>query len=681
MASVRSFSMKKYFSFSAFCTGALIAAAQTAPADPAPEPKVKLDEFVVTASPLSRAIDEIAQPATVLGGPQLDLAKQLSLGETLAQQPGVASTYFGPSASRPVIRGMGSDRIRVLSGGVGTMDASVVSPDHAVSIDPLLIDRIELVRGPAALLYGGSAIGGVVNVVDSRIPEEKPVNRLGGRLETHYGSNADERASAAVLTGAAGDWAWRLDGFKRRADDVRIPGYAATDEKRAEFAAAGEPIANGTLENSASAGQGAGAGLTRFFGTAGHFGVAYSGVDANYGTVAEPNVTIDLRQRRWDFHGEALQPTDWLRAAKFQLGLSRYQHTEFDAGTAGTVFKNRGYEGRLELLHAPIGPVTGAVGFQAARSDFATEGEEAILPASLTQNRAVFVYEEIARSSVTWEFGARAEQQRLSPRADAAFTSRRDTLAAFSAGAVWKLPADYSLALSLTDSARAPNAQELFVNGPHAGTGAFEVGDAGLTTEKVRGADLTLRKRIGFWSGSVTAFVNRFNGFIFEQATGETDTRSGLPVYRFAQGDARFSGAELELTAHLLETKMTRADLRFTADTVRADNLATRTPLPRIPPSRLGVAFDYRVGEWALTAELRTAARQARIAPNETETAGYGLANASITRRIKFGAANGELFVRGTNLTDATARVHTSFLKDIAPLPGRDVSAGVRFEF
>lgn len=673
--------MKNLFSISVLCGGALVASAQTAPADPASESKVKLDEFVVTASPLSRAVDEIAQPAAVIGGPRLDLAKQISLGETLAQQPGVSSTYFGPSASRPVIRGMGNDRIRVLAGGVGTMDASVVSPDHAVSLDPLLVDRIELVRGPASLLYGGSAVGGIVNVVDSRIPEEKPARAFTGRIETRYGSAADERAGAAVLTGAAGDWAWRIDGFKRRSDDVEIPGFAGTDEKRAELAAAGEPIAHGTLLNSASKGQGAGVGVTRFFGDAGHFGISYNGVGSSYGTVAEPDVTIDLRQRRWDFHGEAMQPTEWLRAARFQLGVSRYQHTEFEGDEIGTVFKNRGYEGRLELMHAAIGPVTGAVGLQASRSDFSTEGEEAILPASLTTSRAVFVYEEIVRPTVTWEFGARVEQQRLKPRADATFAARSDTLAAFSAGAVWKLPRGYSLALSLTDSERAPNAQELFVDGPHAGTGAFEIGDPTLRAEKVRGADLTLRKRAGFWTGAVTAFVNRFDGFVFEEATGATDADSGLPIYQFRQGEARFVGAELELTAHLHESKTSRVELHLTADRVRADNLDTRTPLPRIPPSRFGAALDWQVGDWTVTAELRTAARQERVTANETPTAGYGLANASIARRFKLGRVRGELFARGTNLTDATARVHASFLKDIAPLPGRDVMAGVRFEF
>lgn len=673
--------MKHLSILSLFCGGALLAPAQTPAPEPAAGEKVKLDAFVVTASPLGRAADEIVQPTSVLGGDRLDLARQVSLGETLAQQPGVSSTYFGPAASRPVIRGMGGDRVRVLSSGVGTMDASVVSPDHAVSLDPLLVDRIELVRGPAALLYGGSAIGGIVNVIDARIPEERPLRDFLGRVETRAGSSAEERAGAAVLTGAAGDWAWRLDGFRRRSGDVRIPGYAATEAKRRELIAAGEPIVRGILANSAAEGAGAGAGLTRFFGEAGHFGLSYSGGGARYGTVAEPDVTIDLRQRRWDAHGEWLNPAVWLRAAKFQFGLSRYQHTEFEGGAVGTVFRNRGYEGRLELMHAPVGPLAGVVGFQTSRSDFSTAGEEAILPASLTTNQAVFVYEELVRPSVTWEFGVRAERQRLAPGAGAVFDLRRDTLAAFSAGAVWKLPADCALALSLADCARAPNAQELFVDGPHAGTGTYEIGDAALRPERVRGADLTLRKCASFWSGAVTAFVNRFDGFIHEQATGGIDDGSGLPVYRFRQGAARFFGAELELTVHLLETKRSRADLRFTADTVRADNLEADEPLPRIPPSRFGVAIDYRAGDWSFTTELRTAARQERIGPNETATAGYGLANASVTRRFRLGGVRGELFARGTNLTDATARVHTSFLKDVAPLPGRDVTAGVRFEF
>jgi iron complex outermembrane receptor protein len=662
-----------------------LATAQTVPPADAPMDKIKLGEFVVTSSALDRAADEIAQPASVLGGSRLDVARQSSLGETLSGEPGVSSTYFGPGASRPVVRGMGSDRLRVLTSGVGTMDASVVSPDHAVSIDPLLVDRIELVRGPATLLYGGSAIGGVVNVIDSRVLEEKPARSMQGRIETRFGSATDERSGAGVFTGGADEWAWRLDGFTRQTDDVRIPSFGPTDALRDELEAEDEPVSNGVLINSATRSDGAGFGLTRFLGengAAGHAGVSYSGFNSRYGTVAEPDVTVQLRQRRWDVHAELMQPTAWLRAANFQLGVADYGHTEFEGAEVGTVFQNRGYEGRLELLHAPVGPVTGAIGLQASRSDFEAIGEEAFLPPSVTTNRALFVYEEWKRGgNLSWELGGRVEQQKIAPDAASGLAGRDETLLSFSGGTIWRLPNDYALALSLTRSERAPNAQELFANGPHVGTDAFEIGDAGLTPEKVAGVDLSLRKRAGFLTGALTVFANRFDGFIFEQATGADDADSGLPIYRFQQGAARFVGAELEVIAHVLETKTARAELRFTADTVRAENLDADRPLPRIPPSRVGVAADWHTGPWSFTAEVRTAGRQDRTAENETATAGYALVNASIARRVELGGVQAELFARGTNLTDATARVHTSFLKDIAPRPGRDVTVGVRFVF
>ncbi len=663
--------------------GAIVASAQSVPPADAPADQVKLDQFVVTASVLGRAPDEIAQPASVLAGRALDRARRGSLGETLAAEPGVSSTYFGPGASRPVIRGLGGDRVRVLTGGVGTMDASVVSPDHAVSLDPLLIDRVELLRGPVTLLYGGSAIGGVVNVIDSRVLEEKPA-AAGGRVSAQLGTAADERSTAAVFTGGAGAWAWRLDGFTRRTDDLRIPDYAATAEKRVELAAHGEPIARGTLPNSATATDGAGFGLTRFLGRdggAGHLGVSFSGLDSRYGVVAEPDVTIGLRQRRWDVHSELNAPAPGLRLVKFQLGVSDYRHTEFEGDEVGTVFTNQGYEGRLELLHAPVGVLSGALGLQVARSDFAALGEEAFLPSTVTTNRALFVYEELARGAVTWEFGARLEQQEIAPAAGTGWRDRADTFASFSAGAVWKLPSDYALAVSLTRSARAPNAQELFADGPHAGTGTYEVGDAGLRAEKVLGFDLSLRRTAGPVTGAVTVFAHRFDGFIAEHPTGATDVDSGLPVYQFEQSDARFLGAEFEVAFRLQESAGSRAELRLTADVVRADDLANDEPLPRLPPARVGAEFEWRTGPWTLTLDARSALRQDRVSDEETATPGYALFGASVTRAFRLERMSGEFFLRGTNLADATARVSTSFLKDIAPLPGRDFAAGVRFAF
>jgi len=626
---------------------------------PAGEP-LKLDPVVATASPLAREADEISQPTSVLGGQRLARQLQSTLGETLSGLPGVDSTYFGPGASRPIIRGLGGDRIRVLTGGVGTIDASVISPDHAVSLDPLLIDRVEIVRGPASLLYGGGAIGGVVNVIDGRIPETLPAAPVTGRFEVRGDSAADERAAAGVLTGASGAWAWRLDGFKRETDDVEIPG--------------------GTLGNSATETSGGAAGLS-YIGASGHLGAVYSGFASLYGTVAEPDVRIDLRQRRFDAHGEWLKPVGLLRAAKFQFGLADYQHDELEGTELGTRFKNQGYEGRFELLHEKIGPLEGALGFQSTRSDFEAIGEEAFLPPTVTWGNALFLYEEVGHGTVTWQFGARGERQTITPRAGSGFAPRADSLATFTGGAIWKLSDDYALAASLSANERAPNAQELFAHGAHVGTGTYEIGDPALGREKSTGVDVSLRKRQGFVTGELSLFMNRFNGYVFEQATGAVDPDSGLPVFAYVQRDARLQGGELELTFHLQEGKESATSLRVFADSVRATNTTDGTPLPRTTPVRFGAALDWRSGPWSLDVELRDIESQRRIAPTETATAGYQMLNLGGSRAFDFGRTKGELFLRGTNLLDETARVHASFLKDIAPLPGRDVSAGVRLTF
>jgi len=641
---------------------------------------LKLDTLVTTASPLARAADEVAQPTNVLAGQRLAQQRQGTLGETLSGLPGVDATSFGPGASRPVIRGLGGDRIRVLADGVGTLDASVISPDHAVSLDPLLIDRVEVVRGPASLLYGGGAIGGVVNVINGRIPEVLPAAAVTGRLEVRGNTVADERAVAAVLAGAAGTWAWRLDGFRRETDDVKIPGLGPIASIARTMIAEGETPSNGTLINSATQTKGASAGLS-YIGTDGHLGFAYSGFDSRYGTVAEPDVSIDLRQRRGDVHGEWLQPLGLLRAVKLQLGLGDYRHNELEGRETGTQFTNKGYEGRLELLHEAIGPFEGALGLQSTRSDFAAVGEEAFLPPTVSENHAVFLYEETVTGAVTWQFGARLERQVITPQAGAGFGVRRDHPATFTGGAVWKLPADYALALSLSANERAPNAQELFARGAHVGTGVYEIGDAALGVEKSTGVDLSFRKGRGFVTGELSLFLNRFSGYVFEQDAGDVDAGSGLPVFVFVQRDARFYGGELELTFHLQAGPKSATELRVFADSVRATNTSAATPLPRITPIRVGAALDWRAGPWACSVELRTIRRQQRIAPVETATAGYQLLGISGSWRFAAGRSQAELFVRGTNLLNETARVHASFLKDIAPLPGRDFALGVRLSF
>jgi len=714
--------MKTFRSFSLFCTLSGLAAAQPASFSGDDHP-LHLDNFVVTASPLARAPDEISSPTSVLAGPALAQRLQPSLGETLAGLPGVDSTWFGPGASRPVIRGLGGDRIRVLTGGVGTIDASVVSPDHAVSLDPLLIDRIEIVRGPASLLYGGGAVGGVVNVIDGRIPETLPPAPLTGRLELRGDTASGERAGAAVFSGTAGRFAWRIDGFRRSSDDLRIPGYAETEALRAaEAAEHGETLeehdaelARGRLPNTATETTGASLGLS-YIGESGHLGFAYSGYNTLYGVPGhehgghhdeeehetgeehgEEGVRIDLRQRRLDVQGETTQAFGPFSGARVKFGSADYTHRELEGDEVGTTFHNRGYDGRAELLHSDLGGLAGAWGVQAGRSELAAIGAEAFLPTARSRTAAVFAFEEFKAGAFTPQFGARVERQSIDVR-DGSGRGRDDNALSLSAGTVWNLAPDWTLGVSLTRTERAPNAQELYADGPHIGTGAYEIGDAGLAREKSLGVELNLRRRAGFVTGELSLFANKFQGFIYEQPTGEVavahddhfhfedpadlhghEGDGALTVYRYAATDADFYGAEAEVVFHLRDTAVQQFDLRLAADFTRAEDGDGR-PLPRIPAARYTVGLDWRRGPWRADVEWQSTAEQNRVAPNEESSDGYGLLGAGLAW-ARPGLRGVELFVRGTNLTDEEARPHTSFLKDLAPLPGRNVSAGVRWRF
>ncbi len=666
---------------------------------------VLLENLVVTATPYTRGQADLAQPTGVLAGRRLLLAQNTSLGELLSGETGVASTYFGPGASRPVIRGLGGDRVRVLANGIGTIDASVTSPDHAVSLDPLLVERVEIVRGPASLLYGGNAVGGVVNVIDHRIHTTLPDEPLNGRFEGRVNSVNDEAGAGAVLEGRAGRLAWHLDGYRRSTDDVSIPGYAKSGRIRAEEAQEheeehehGEDI-RGRIANTAIETDGGAAGFS-YIGPRGYVGVAYSGHNSLYGIPPgthvheheedgdddaheageheEGDVRIDLRQRRLDLQAAYTEPFGIFREARMKLGFAKYRHQELEGDEIGTVFKNKGYDGRFELLHSALGPVTGALGLQTSRSDFEARGEEAFVPSSRTDGGALFLFEEAAFPSVTLHVGARADYQKIKLR-DGSGVSRDDTTASASAGLVWSIAADWTLGSSLATTTRQPNAQELYADGPHIGTQAYEIGDPLLSNEHALSLDLTLRKRAGFVTGALTFFVSRFDGYIYENPTGEE--HDGLDVYRYTQHDARFYGVELETVFHLLHSEAQQLDLTLGGDLTRAENTDAGTDLPRITPARLRAALDWVRGQVCLGAETQWVGRQTRTAPNETETPGYALLNASAAYRFAFARAQCEAFLRGTNLANQEARPHTSFLKDYAPLPGRGLAAGLRVSF
>ncbi len=664
--------------FSLLAAVASVAHGQTTPppalTSPAP---VILENVVVTATPVARSQAELTSATGVLAGQELALHQQSTLGETLSAQPGMSSSYFGPGASRPIIRGLGGDRIRVLQNGTGTQDASVSSPDHAVSIEPFLVKRIEVVRGPASLLYGSSAVGGVVNVIDHRIETDLPERRVSGTFDSRYGTGAEEFGyggvtDIALIQGADHALVLHLDGFRRESDDVRIPGFADP----------ANPINEGILTNSAVDSEGASAGLSYVSETL-NAGINYNGFNSFYGVVAEPDVQIDLRQRRVDFAAEVKQEFGIFTGARLKLGTADYQHVELDAGTPGTTFSNQGYDGRLELLHSPLAGFTGAWGVQALRSDFDVVGDEAFMPPALTENIAAFVFEETTIGAFTWQAGARVENQSIDTRTTVNFPSaqsRDDTTLSVSGGAVYAVNSGYALALSATGTERAPNAQELYSNGPHIGTAAFEVGDASLDTEKSLGMELGLRKLTGLVTGSLNLFVNSFNGYIFEEDTGLFDPVDSLPIYQFVQRGAVFYGAELETRWHLHQSGDHTFDLKLNADTTFAEQ-SNDDHLPRIPPIKGLIGLAWTRGAWSAGVDWQLIADQTRTAPGESDTDGYTLLSAHVGYRLVHGPVVYDLFVRGTNLTDEEARLHTSFLKSIAPLPGRSLTLGVRASF
>ncbi len=619
---------------------------------------VHQEAIVVTSGVDASSLAESAKPITVLAG--LDLASRLksTLGETLAEQPGVSSTSFGPGASRPVIRGMGGDRVRLLQGGIGMADASNTSPDHAVSFDPLSANQIEVLRGPATLLYGSTAIGGVVNVIDGRIPESKQEHAVGGVFDLALGSVAGEKQGGASLHGGKNRFAWHVDALRRETDNVKIP------------------IDGGVMPNSATENTSGSFGAS-YIGDRGFIGASASLFNTTYGIPSEEDVAIDLKQRRLDLKGAIREPFGAFRGVKFRFGVSDYEHSELEGEEVGTFFENQGFEGRVELLHKPVGAFSGAFGFQAHGRDLTVRGEEAFLPPSQTSSIAAFVLEEVGTGRTRLALGGRVERQTVDVDTG---DSRTMTGASGSVGLTVRAERGMTFGLTLAHSERLPGAEELFSDGPHAATNAFEVGDANLAKEKSLGLDASVKKTGGPVNAEISFFRNAFSGYIFERFTDEEE--DGLRVVRYEQRDALFWGMEAQASIQLFEKADRHLDLEASADYVRARLDPTDEPLPRIAPMRLGFGLHYRDSRFDIRGEVRRVRKQDRISEFELATPGHTFINATASYRI-FGGTRTvtDIVLRGTNLGNAEGRNHVSYLKDIVPLPGRDIRAALRFQF
>jgi iron complex outermembrane recepter protein len=654
------------------------------------QPAQSMSPVVVTATPLGSDLFELAAPVNVLQGQGLRYKQQTTLGETTANEVGVSSTYFGPNASRPVIRGLGSFDIRVLSNGLGILDASAASPDHAVAVSPYAVDRVEVVRGPATIMYGSSAIGGVVNTIDGRIAQEGLVKPVNGAADYRYDTANSLQAGGARLDVGNSAFVLHLDGYKTNNHDLKIPGSAWTSSVQIQR---GDPGPSGQLPNSQGDSDTYGIGGSFMLGDRGYAGLSYSEFNTNYGTVAEPDVTIKLRRQAWNFAGELRDTVPGLKALRVKYGYNDYQHTEFEGGVAGTVFKSKGYNLRVEGLHQAIGPVVGAVGLELVDFDFSALGDEAFVPSTKTSSVAGFLYEELPYGPWKFSFGGRVAGDKVEakafPQAGLPAASRNFTPWSLAVGALYAFTREWALAANLSYTQRSPTFQELYADGPHLATDQFVVGNPNLGIVKSTGIDLTLRQQSRLVTGSIGAFYNDFSNFIALLPTGifrlpdrsvvPAGTPDSLEQFNYAQVKARFYGFEGQVSFPIWERAGKAVTLGMQADYVNARDTSNGQPLPFIPPLRFGATLGYQQEAFQTGLGGMFAAAQNQVPQFGTTTPGYANVFANASYRFKLASGPSlELFVQGNNLLDQTIRYSTSPLKDIAPLGARAVIAGIR---
>ena len=672
-------------------------AGEAAPADSSDHHSRESGEIVVTG--VRRNREDVLSGTTVLASE--DLARELrpTIGETLASQPGVSATSFGPNASRPIIRGLGGDRVRILTDGIGSLDVSSSSADHAVAINPLTAERIEVLRGPAALLFGSSAIGGVVNVIDSRIPRSEPERPLHFDVIGTLGSAADERAvNATVDIPLVSKLVLHADGSWLKTGDLEIGGHVLSKALRAEALSSADPAIReladlkDVLPNSAAKSSEIAGGLAWVDGPL-NIGFAVSRLDNLYGvpvrysldpSVEAEEVAIDVRQTRYDARAEIPLGSGFLEQLRLRGGAVDYRHDEIEkeSGEIGSSFFSKGEEGRIEFLQRTRDGWGGAFGAQYLDKRVKIRGEEKFLPDNRTRQFGLFTVQNYAAGPWRAEVGGRIEQSRLTAQKDADLATpeqkRSFTAYSASAGASRDIGAGFRAGLNLSYTERSPSADELFANGPHAGTQAFEIGNPDFAKERSTGIEATLRRTTGPLTVSASVYHTRFANFIYLAPTGRF--QDDLPVFEYRQDKARFTGFELEANASAGSFAGVDWSVEGVADYVRA-KVENFGPAPQIPPLRLLGAVEGKRGSVDGRLEVERSFAQRRNAPVETETDGFTLVNASLNwnpieerPELTFGLS-------ANNIFDVNARRHTSLLKDYAPLPGRDIRLTARLGF
>lgn len=660
--------------------------AQSAAQDPDGAPRTtRLDEIIVTGAPFGISAEASLIAVDVLDQEALSTAPGGTLGDVLSGLPGVRSTAFSPGASRPVIRGLAGPRVQVLTNGMGLIDASSLSPDHQVAADPGEAVRIEVLRGPQTLAYGGSAIGGVVNVIDDRIAEEAPVDGFDGRVAAQASSVDGGRALGVGVTIGQGPWVMTFDGLRHRSSDYDIPVPA---ESRRQVEDEGEEYENtgrSTVENSSSRVRAYGTGLS-YIADQGFIGLSVKRTESDYGVPGhahedhgggaqddEEEVTIGLEQTRYDLRGEwrfVDAPIDRIRVS---AGYADYTHTEFEGDEIGTVFASEGFEGRLEVVMPRRGGWNAAYGLQGLSRDFDAAGDEAYVPPVEITELGVYTLHRYDMDTWGLEGGLRFDTRDL----DSPIGGQRDFSNVSASAGIYFKPVDaLFLGLSLSRNGRAPTEAELFAEGPHIATRAFEVGDADLDSETVISIEATVHWESGPWTADLHLFRADYDGFIDLRPTGAEE--DDLPVFAYVQTDAEFHGLEARLDYQAWKAGEDGLTLGLGYDYVRGD---TDLGVPaRIPPWSLNARAELALGRWTTRMTVRKVGDQNRVTDFELPTDGYTTADLYLGWSPDR-ASGLTLYVEGRNLADEEVREHTSFLKDLAPLPGRNLRAGMAWRF
>jgi iron complex outermembrane receptor protein len=661
------------------------AQAQVTPGSLVQDTPAQLEEIIVTGVPYGISQNATTIATTVIDAEQLAVAPAASLGDLLNGTPGVRSTSFAPGTSRPVIRGLAGPRVQVLTNGVGLIDASSVSPDHQVASDPAEASRIEIVRGPATLIYGGSAIGGVVNVIDGRIPEAMPEGGLDGHL-TAQGSTVDEGSLVGGRADIAlgGNFVLHLDALRKNADDYEIP--SSPISQRLADADGVDRDETGTLANSFSELDAWGVGGA-FVGDNGFLGVSWKETDSTYGIVAEETVFIELEQQRFDVRGAYRFDQGPFREVRGIYGQADYTHTEFeDVGEPGTVFASDGYEARADLIQRAQGGWNGASGVQTLSRTLSAIGDEAYIPSADIEETGVYTVQRLDRDGYGFEGGLRFDRRTLSaiPFGGTGEVEREfDNLSA-SAAAFFRPATGLFAGVSLSRTQRAPSEAELFADGVHIATSAYEVGDLNLDTETVTTLEGTLHYDGGRFRGDLHVYASQFDGFIDLRDTGtefefdEDGEIESFPIFAYQQTDAEFRGFEAEAAYDVWVEGGRVVTLEGAVDVVDADT--DLGPAARIPPYSVTGRIRYASTPVDLSLEVRHVGEQDDVAEFELPTDSYTLVNLFGAWR-PFADPAVTIFAEARNLTDEEAREHASFLKDIAPQPGRNLRVGVTYRF